>query len=122
MGSGSSVELVDMFAGGDSPGDVDTIDFVTIASTGNAIDFGDLTIRRGRRRFKSYNSRNHYFGGESNHGLIKYELNMLQSQSTGNAIDFGDLTVARQTVCKWLHHQLELLLVVDIHLHRFKLM
>ena len=31
------------FGGGKAPGVVNTIDFITIASTGNATDFGDLT-------------------------------------------------------------------------------
>ncbi len=31
-----------IFTGGATPGNNDNIDFVTIASTGNAADFGDL--------------------------------------------------------------------------------
>ena len=34
------------FAGGATPGKINTIEYVTIASTGNATDFGDLTIAR----------------------------------------------------------------------------
>ena len=33
-----------LFMGGRSPSYIDTIEFVTIASTGNSTDFGDLTI------------------------------------------------------------------------------
>ena len=53
IGSGSDRTRA-VFAGGDSPGDVDTIDYITIAQTarmdfvtimsaGNAQDFGDMT-------------------------------------------------------------------------------
>jgi hypothetical protein len=31
-----------IFAGGDSPGDVNTVDFITISSTGSTSDFGDI--------------------------------------------------------------------------------
>ena len=33
-------------AGGTAPGNSDVIDYVTIASTGNATDFGNLTVAR----------------------------------------------------------------------------
>ena len=33
-----------VFAGGSQPGTMNTIDYVTISSTGNAIDFGDRTV------------------------------------------------------------------------------
>ena len=33
-----------VFAGGSQPANVNTIDFVTITSTGNATDFGDRTV------------------------------------------------------------------------------
>ena len=37
-----------LFAGGASPNKTNVISFVTIASTGNATDFGDLTVARDR--------------------------------------------------------------------------
>ena len=39
-----------LFAGGDGPSDSanNVIDFITIATTGNAVDFGDLASRRTR--------------------------------------------------------------------------
>ena len=47
--AGTSNKVRGVFNLGDqSPGIVNTIDYVTIASTGNAADFGDLT---GVRRF-----------------------------------------------------------------------
>ena len=35
-----------LFAGGSTPSNINTIEFVTIATTGNATDFGDLTVAR----------------------------------------------------------------------------
>ena len=43
--SGTSNSIRGVFsAGGDTPGDVNTIFYITIATLGNALDFGDLTI------------------------------------------------------------------------------
>ena len=44
--SGSYNALRGVFAGASNPTYVNTIDYVTIASTGNAKDFGDLTTAR----------------------------------------------------------------------------
>ena len=41
--SGTSNSLRGIFAAGIAPSRVNTIDFITIASTGNAADFGDMT-------------------------------------------------------------------------------
>ena len=43
----SSSQTRGVFAGGYNPADVSTIDYVTIPTTGDAIDFGDLTSPRG---------------------------------------------------------------------------
>ena len=36
-----------LFMGGATPSKVNTVDFITIASTGDATDFGDLTTATG---------------------------------------------------------------------------
>ena len=69
---------------------VNTIDYVTIATTGNAIDFGDLTSARDDLAACS-NSVRGLFGGGSSTNTIDY----VTIASTGNALDFGDLTSAR---------------------------
>tara|TARA_B000000532_G_scaffold8383_1_gene6286 strand:+ start:1206 stop:2912 length:1707 start_codon:yes stop_codon:yes gene_type:complete len=79
--------------GSGNPGNVtNVIDFITIATTGNATEFGDLTT--GRR------------GGGAGCTLTKgilaggrtpTDCNIIDSvviQSTGNAVDFGDTTAA----------------------------
>ena len=86
-----------LFGGGyvTSPGVVNVIDYVEIATTGNAIDFGDLTVARYAIGGCSSQTRGLFGGGDltgpSNQNVIDYVTIL----TTGNAIDFGDLTVAR---------------------------
>jgi|688.fasta_scaffold385072_1 hypothetical protein len=86
-----------LFGGGyaASPGVVNVIDYVEIATTGNATDFGDLTVARYAIGGCSSSTRGLFGGGDltgpSNQNVIDY----ITIDSTGNATDFGDLTVAR---------------------------
>ena len=91
-----------VFAGGNSPGasfgspGINVIDYVTIASTGNATDFGDLTVARRLAAGGSSSTRGVFVGGVSN-----MEINVIDYvtiASTGNATDFGDLT---STTARW---------------------
>ena len=68
------------------------IDYVTIQTTGNAIDFGDLTVARQDLAACSDGSRG-VFGGGSSGNTIDY----ITIATTGNAIDFGDLGVSPNT-------------------------
>ena len=86
-----------LFGGGyvTSPGVVNVIDYVEIATTGNAVDFGDLTVARYAIGSCSSSTRGLFGGGDltgpSNQNVIDY----ITIATTGNATDFGDLTVAR---------------------------
>ena len=63
------------------------IDYVEIATTGNAADFGDLTVARGRMGAVCSSTRGVFAGGNgTNH------IDYITIASTGNAIDFGDVT------------------------------
>ena len=64
------------------------IDYVTIANTGNATDFGDATVARVFPAGMSNGSRGVFAGGES-----VYNIDYITIATAGNAIDFGDLTV-----------------------------
>jgi len=82
-----------LFSGGYDPaGNVQNkIDFITIASTGNATDFGDLTVAR-RSAAGTSNSIKSVFMG----GYLPGVANVIDSviiQTTGNAKDFGDLII-----------------------------
>ena len=78
--------------GGGAPGpvagDTNTIEFITIATLGNAMDFGDCTSNGGDRAgcassTKAISAK----GGSSSDTAVEY----VQIMSTGNAQDFGDL-------------------------------
>jgi hypothetical protein len=73
----------------------DTIDYITIASTGNATDFGNLTVARGNGVKGDSNGTRGVFGGGLS-GSNKNEIDYITIANIGNATDFGDLTVARR--------------------------
>ena len=89
-----------VFAGGQSahyPSDVwsNTIDYITIATTGNGTDFGDLVIGGGRKDLAGTgNSTRGVFAGGwkgSNEDTIEY----ITIATTGNSADFGNLSKAK---------------------------
>ena len=71
-----------------------TIDFITIPSAGNAIDFGDLTETRGTGGAGASRTRGVWCGGDINPSPNKTSnvVDFVTISSTGNAADFGDLT------------------------------
>jgi|TARA_E500000318_G_scaffold47769_1_gene44953 hypothetical protein len=81
-----------IFAGGSpSPSLLNVIQFITIASTGNATDFGDLTEAKITVSGTSNSTRGVFAGGATPtpSNVISY----ITIGSTGNATDFGDLRV-----------------------------
>lgn len=70
------------------------IDYVTIATTGNATDFGDLTVERCDLAGASSPTRGVFAGGRLN-GTNQNVMDYITIASTGNALDFGDLATAR---------------------------
>ena len=97
-----------------SPADLDIniIDFVTIKSTGNATDFGDL-LGVGVSNMSSASNavRGIVGGGTPDNGGGTNVIQFITIATTGNAIDFGDLlnssrgccTVANST--RFVHHR-----------------
>ena len=83
-----------LFAGGDASTaplvEENTIQFITIASTGNALDFGDLTGRRKLVMGGGTNTRG-VFGGGSNGSDHQNNIDYVTIASLGNAQNFGDL-------------------------------
>ena len=80
-----------LFAGGYNPSNQvqNKIDFVTIATTGNATDFGDLFLAR-RSAGGTSNSIHSIFAGGYLPGTNN-TIDRVLIQTTGNAKDFGDL-------------------------------
>tara|TARA_R100000234_G_C4995415_1_gene177622 strand:- start:45 stop:1925 length:1881 start_codon:yes stop_codon:yes gene_type:complete len=70
------------------------IDYFTIASTGNAADFGDLTVTRGATRGISSPTRGVFAGGTFTPSIVN-TIDYVTIASTGNATDFGDLAAVR---------------------------
>jgi hypothetical protein len=66
---------------------------VTIASTGNATDFGDLLSATSVMAGTSSSTRGIFAGGNS--GTQTNVIQYITIATTGNATDFGDLTYAR---------------------------
>ena len=97
-----------IFAGGSGPDGqagpfTNRIQYVSIESAGNALDFGDLTNARGHFAGVSNLTRGVFCGGyspanEPSHGgYDKNIMDYVTIQSTGNATDFGDLTMKTQS-------------------------
>ena len=73
-----------------------TIDYVTIASTGNATDFGDLSTGNITMGATGSTTRLVFGGGYT--GSYSNIMEYITISSTGNVTDFGDLTLARGSV------------------------
>ena len=87
-----------IWTGGDSAGDgsyQDNIDFVTIGTTGNALDFGNLTKGRGIAAGLSSATRGLIGTGQVTPATTSASIDLISVTSGGNAVDFGDCTIAR---------------------------
>ena len=81
-----------MFGSGRVSDPVNTIDFVTIATTGDASDFGDLTGFNGTGKGGAASPVRFVLGG--GYGTSPHFMNTIefvQIATTGNSKDFGDL-------------------------------
>ena len=84
-----------VLAGGYTPSTwVNTIDYINVSSTANAINFGDLTEARGDFSGTiSSRTRGCFAGGYFPTGTVRYNvIDYVTIASTGDAINFGDLT------------------------------
>jgi hypothetical protein len=81
-----------IFAGGQN---TNVIQYITIATTGNSIDFGDLTVSGYASTAVANASRACLLPGSSGSG--SNVINYVTIATTGNAIDFGDLVSPRKS-------------------------
>ena len=96
---GHSSSTRGIFGGGKSSGTdyINVIEYITIASTGDVTDFGDLLA--GNRNFMSTSSHTRgLFAGGNAGGAIVDVIQYITIASTGNATDFGDLSAANLKV------------------------
>ena len=84
-----------LFSGGEGPsGDSNIIDYVTHATLGNAVDFGDLqTAKRNHSNQIASTTRGVMGGGQT--PSAQEEIDYVTIASTGDGADFGNLSVAR---------------------------
>ena len=94
-----------IFGGGSRGSYSNIMDYITISTTGNATDFGDLTVARRNCAACSNGTRGVWAGGYSssdgyhpvagNDAFGHEEMDYVTFASTGNATDFGNLSDPR---------------------------
>ena len=73
-------------AGGRDPSNTNIIDYITIATTGNATDFGDLLAANYYYASTSNSTRAVWLGDQGLTNTTEY----VTIATTGNAVDWGD--------------------------------
>ena len=79
------------------PSNLDLIQYLTLASEGNAIDFGNLTSGRQQGGVTSSSTRSVFAGGAGG-GSGVTTMEYVQITTKGNALPFGDLSVGRRAL------------------------
>ena len=74
---------------------VDTIEYVTMQSAGNTVDFGNLTLARDFPTAVNSSVRIVFAGG-AQYPTAYNNMDFITTASLGNAVDFGDLTGTSQ--------------------------
>ena len=96
-----------IMAGGESPSPskVNTITYITLATLGNGIDFGDLTAAKNDQDAVSSSTRGFVVAGNDASSNKLNVIEFVTISTTGNAADFGDLTQARSqpSACSDVH-------------------
>ena len=83
-----------VFAGGYSPSPVNftsTMDYVEIATTSNALDFGDLSVKRYNVSGCASATRGVFMGGQGTPSALFNTIDYVTISSGGGTSDFGDL-------------------------------
>ena len=86
-----------IMAGGESPSPskVNTITYITLATLGDGVDFGDLTGAENDHDAVSSSTRGFVVAGNDPSSTKLNVIEFVTIATTGNAADFGDLTQAR---------------------------
>ena len=74
------------------------IDYITITTTGNAIDFGNLSAANYIRRRFIFSSRIVFAGGIHTPSTKSNVIDYINIQTEGNSVDFGDLTTMQDII------------------------
>ena len=92
IGCGSEIRGI-LGGGYVNPARVDIMQYVTIASASNAIDFGNLSHPRNQAQAVSSSTRGIWVGGFG--PTARDDIDYVEINTIGSAVDFGDLTVAK---------------------------
>ena len=84
-----------VFIGGKTPSATDTMSFIMIATTGNATDFGNLSVANYSLGSAADSTRGVIAGGYSN-SATSSKIEYTTISSSGGTSDFGDLAVGFQ--------------------------
>ena len=87
-GGGLSSETRGVFAGGTTPSNVNTIDYITISASGTAQPFGDLQAATGQSAGLSSPTRGIFTAFNNN------RMDFITIATLGDAIDFADLSIS----------------------------
>jgi len=82
--------------GGDAASYINVIEYITIGSTGDVTDFGNLSADTAYVASASSTTRGLMYGGRRGSSDVN-TIEYITIASTGNATDFGDRTVASRT-------------------------
>ena len=85
------------FLGGQPTNYTNTIDMVTIASTGNATNFSDSAYQKGQGASCASATRGVTAGGVYN-GVTQNTIDFFTMSSTANGLDFGDISITSRGV------------------------
>lgn len=87
-----------VFGGGYGPGVYrKNIDYINISSTGNALNFGNLTANAFGAAAVASSTRGVFGMKETSSGAYSNIIDYVTISSTGDAIDFGDLSAAKRS-------------------------
>ena len=76
---------------------LNTIEFITIATTGNAIDFGDMTAIKAYTAAASSHTRAVNIGGFTHPASTLNVIEYVEIATTGNAVDWGDIDTGNRS-------------------------
>ena len=95
MGGGSNTTRGVYLGRGETGTNGDRIQYITIASTGNATDFGNLSLVSSAGASGNSSTRITFAGGYNFSSAATADIVYITTASTGDSSDFGDLTLAR---------------------------
>ena len=98
-GSVTPTAIVGVFAGGSTTVGINTIQFVTISTTGNAASFGSLAVATAAMAGCSSATRGLYAGGNTSAtGRDTVAIYFITFASAGNSTSFGSLGTGREAL------------------------